>query len=608
MTSSRLIRILRRLSRLLLLSRSFRRRHKCGHTSQQPAQQPTTTPQVQVQPANLKSRNIPHDLDGSRERLQQRQQRLEDDVSRLRVCNDQQPVAQLPCELLHQIFLKGSLPPDASKYPALVKKYCTTKRSIAQVCYRWRTIALEYPDMWCSAVDLTDGDRWIGEVLWRSRDRPINVFILPGAKEESITLVFRTNRIRGLYANVQEPKLARKVLHHIRELGGLEELHACGTSHSRSTGLYESLPEGGSPTAFPSKLRRLYLNGSSIALPTYTVASLTCLYVTRSWGSKSAFEWLTVIRRFPHLQELSLANCIKAEIIAGGSSGEEFISFPFPCRPSPLPHLRELELRGQHYACGAVFRGLVVPSSCVLRLETYDASEGPTLNAVIKFLKSDQSCITSSRSSANRSLYFKASSSQVYLQISQEGAVGLDIHLKYIGRQADISKSTAEKLLVATDLKFQTRGGFSNFTMSISRQFSTTPQFDTWFRIIMNPLLASMGIKSLRLQETTAAYELLRLLEKEGADVRWGGNNGTTPTNNNDCSSIPFPGLQQITLAHVDFGNAEGIFIPDRLVSFISRHSLMGAVSLVKCKGGRSLVERLNRLGAEVVVVEFETI
>lgn len=503
--------------------------------------------------------------------------------------------------------MKGTLPPHASKYPVLIKKYCTTKRYLAQVCHRWREIALECPDMWCNAVDLTAGSYWIGEVLRRSRDRPINIFIPPGAKEEHVALVLCGHRIRGLYANVQDSYLARKLLRQLRELNDLEDLDlvTCNISHSRFGDINEGWSRDSLPAALPSKLRRLYLNGPSVPLPSHSMTTLTCLYATHGWGSKPVSYWLTAIRKFPNLQELSLASCIRAEGVPDDFSGGEPSSISLLPNAFPLPHLRELELRGAHFACGSIFRGLIIPPSCVLRFETHDVGVGPTLDAVIGFLRSDQPHTTSSKSATNRSIYLKLSPSQLYLQVFEEEVVKLDIHLKYMDcyqRQIDVVGSIMERLLVATNIRFQAKGGFAAFTMSLSRHLSMNPQFDAWFRVFMGPLLVRKEIRNLRLQETTAAYELLRLLEAGNIGVHKEENDAVESTPDGGCRSMSFHGLQQVTLTHVDFRGAEGIHIPDRLVSFISKRSPMKVVRLLKCKHPESLVERLSALGVEVTV------
>lgn len=523
----------------------------------------------------------------------------ESDARKLRARNEEQPISQLPYELLLQIFTNGVLPPHASRYPALLKKHCSTKRYLAQVCHRWRNVALESPDVWCNAVDLASGSYWIGEVLRRSRGRPINVFIPSGTKEEHIALVLYTHRIRGLYANIQDPRLARKVLDLLQGLKELEELDlvTCKLPRSCLRGRDDGWRDPTPPNDFPWGLRRLYLNGPSIQLPSRQMVTLTCLYVTHPWGSKTPFQWLTAIRKFPQLQELSLISCIQADGIVDPSSENEPIPVLSPPLLIPLPHLRELELRGDHSACGAVFRGLKIPSSCVFRLGTQDAAAGPTLNAVVDFLRSDKSCPSPHRSGLTRSLYLKICFSQVYLQVFEEEVVKLSIHLKYIEwhlRQAHASLSIVAELLLAAHARFcGTGGGFGTLMVSLPGQPSRKNCPNAWLVALQHPLSEMKEVQNLWLQGTITAWEFLKYLEGRGAIPPAATCGVSDPT--------LFPNLRQITLANVDAEETEGIFVPSHLNSLMLRHPKLKVVHLYKCKHLQSLVE-LKVLYPEIIM------
>ncbi|KAF5351653.1 hypothetical protein D9756_007731 [Leucocoprinus leucothites] len=533
--------------------------------------------------------------------------RLSPNISALRAHNEEQLVSRLPNELLCQIFVKGVVPRHAATYPALLGKYCDTKRRLGQVCHRWRTVALDCPDIWCNAVDLSTNILWIGEVLRRSRGWPLTVFMPQGTKEENIALVLRKHRIRGLFANIQQPYLVKKLVVHVRDLCGLEELDLVTHSHVRSR-LRESLnglSRGRSIPGLLSTLRSLYLTGPSIPLPTYLMPTLTCLYVAHSWGSKTSAEWLLSLRNFPNLQELSLVNCISQDHFTFPSSDVEEIPSHSPSNLTQLPRLRELELNGDHLACGAAFRGLAIPSTCVLRMATYDATAGLSLDALVEFLKagSSRSCRAVSPSSPyNRSLSFKATSTQLYLQVTEEEVVKLSIHLKFddgFYKEIDTAAFTVQELLSATLLRFKHDGGFSSLTVSL---LASTPRLARWLRGVHGALLLPKEVQTLRLQETMTVNELLKLVE--GKLVPCSTEKDVISSNGTDNTSIlPYPQLRDITLIRIDFNNKEGgPFISQHIVSFISRHADIRHVRLVQCKHADVVVERLKLLGLEVLL------
>jgi len=263
------------------------------------------------------------------------------DVGYLRAQNGEQQISQLPNELLCQIFMMGVLPPHAATYPALLRKFCDTKRYLGQVCYHWRAVALNSPDMWCNAVDLSTGIWWIEEVLKRSQGRSLTVCMPEGTKEENFALVVQTNRIQRFFGNVQQPYLASQVLGHLRDLRGLEELQLATCSCSRSR-LKVSLRDWSKDTSMPgclSSLRSLYLTGPSIPLPAHLMFTLTSLYVGHSWGSRTSSEWLFSLCNFPNLEELSLINCIKRDNPLFPSSDVKNYDTYLSSHPTHLPRL-----------------------------------------------------------------------------------------------------------------------------------------------------------------------------------------------------------------------------------------------------------------------------
>lgn len=533
------------------------------------------------------------------------------DVRSLRAQNAEQQISQLPNELLRQIFMVGILPRHAATYPALLKKFCDTRRHLGQVCYRWREVVLDCPDMWCNAVDLSAGIWWIEEVLKRSRGRWLTVFMPHGTKEEKFALVAQTNRIQCFFANVQQPHLARQVLDRVRDFRGLEELQlvTCSYSHYLLRENPESWSRDSSIPGFLSSLRSLYLPGPSIPLPAHLMLTLTSLYVAHSWGSKTASEWLSSLCNFPNLEELSLINCIKRDSPIFPSSDVKNNPLYLPSNLTHLPRLRELELNGSHFPCGDVFQGLIIPPTCVLRMATYDTTIGPSLDAVIEFLKADLSRCEKlfpsfyNPSFHNRSLYFKATSTQLYLQVSEEGVIRLDVHLKFDDiyyKELDTAALTVQALLSATVLRFQSQGGFSSLTISLSKLLAASPRFHHWFDLIKIPLLLPQEIYALRLQEATTIYVFLKL----GTDsyCMRGGMMVLDNEDRDTALSSYYPRLQQITFTHINFDEEGDPVILQHVVSFIYKHPKIKLVRLVQCKHVDAVQEKVSNLGVRVTV------
>lgn len=437
----------------------------------------------------------------------------------LKVHNDKQSISRLPNELLYRIFAEGYLSPGAAGFAQIIWTCCDSKRYIAQVCSRWRAVALGCPHMWCE-VDLSTGIRWISEVLKRSQDLPIEVYIPRSTKQERITLAFRTQRIRGVYGHVKDGDLAVKVLDAIRELGALEEINFI-LPH---TGQFR-----GSKQLLTSSLRRLWLTGPSIPLSsTLNFPTLTCLHVNHPWHTKTASQWLTIIRRLPLLHELCLRHCIKTD-----DSRSDFVGFepeillPLP-PPIKLLNLEKLELRGHHCACGFIFRALLVPASCTLTFMTHDANIGPTIDALITFLKSShfysQSYVSPLREHpfTTRSLLLRIGATSLRLRVFDKEVTKLNIKLLYedcYEYRMGIAASVMERLLSATFDKFRNHGGFDTFTLSLVDLGKSSQKIEAWSYWFIKSAGLLRGIPNVRLEGTSKSHRVLDFLKREAVPL-----------------------------------------------------------------------------------------
>jgi len=242
-------------------------------------------------------------------------------------------------------------------------------------------------------------------------------------------------------------------------------------------------------------------------------------------------------------------------------------------------------------------------------MATYDTTIGPSLDAVIEFLKADLSRCEKlfpsfyNPSFHNRSLSFKATSTQLYLQVSEEGVIRLDVHLKFDDiyyKELDTAALTVQALLSASVLRFQSQGGFSSLTISLAKLLAASPRFHHWFDLIKIPLLLPQEIYALRLQEATTIYEFLKL----GTDS-YCMRGGTMVLDNEDrdtALSSYYPRLQQITFTHINFDEEGDPVILQHVVSFIYKHPKIKLVRLVQCKHVDAVQEKVSNLGVRVTV------
>ncbi|KAF9448207.1 hypothetical protein P691DRAFT_59652 [Macrolepiota fuliginosa MF-IS2] len=519
-------------------------------------------------------------------------------VNKSVIQHDDLPAFRLPNELLCQIFSMGTLPPDAATYPALVKKFCNTKRYLAQVCHHWRWVALECPDMWCNVVDLTTGRFWLKRVLKRSRDRSIIVYVLPGTKMEHIALIqpLHALRVRGLYADLRDPDLARHVLGNVHKFEGLKELNLVTKSLPQSFDTAEAPWSRSRPSKrFPLTLRRLYLDGPSIPLPPYRMESLSCLYIGGGyWGIRNtANQWLEKIRYLPGLQDLSLIDCIKKDDAICSSGADYFTSIHNQSSVISLPRLRELQLRGDHTSCGTFFRRLIIPQSCTLRVYTRDADHGPALDALISFLYSGDKSTSPTYPLGKLSLYIEVFARYTHLQIRRNGVVKQDIQIVCLEPKIDDMVSIVQRVFDATYNKFQAYGHFVAATVYISDYLPTCPERCARFVPFLRTLLIPGRIQDLRLSGTVTAYQFFNsVLKFEKNTSRGASITGLT-------EKATFPSHISLLQVHLD------AWIQGCLIALIKQYPRMKMVQLIRCTSPFSELMTCqlgSGVGAQVIV------
>ncbi|KZT23903.1 hypothetical protein NEOLEDRAFT_505849 [Neolentinus lepideus HHB14362 ss-1] len=84
------------------------------------------------------------------------------------------PTARLPPELLAEIFLAYMKTHENSTFYSFQRYEYHRRFYIAQVCHRWRQVALEDPRLWAD-IDLSTGPRCVTEMLLRSKKAPLTI-------------------------------------------------------------------------------------------------------------------------------------------------------------------------------------------------------------------------------------------------------------------------------------------------------------------------------------------------------------------------------------------------------------------------------------------------
>jgi len=234
-------------------------------------------------------------------------------------------------------------------------------------------------------------------------------------------------------------------------------------------------------------------------------------------------------------------------------------------------------------------------------MATYDTRVGPCLDAVVGFLKAGSSQYRKQSPFYNRLLSFKATSTQLYLQVSEEGVIRLDIHLKFDDsyyKELDTAVLTVKELLSATVLRFQSQGGFSSLIFSLAKLLTSSPRFNHWLHLVKIPLSLPQEIYALRLQEATTIHEFLKLT----TDSYCVGKGMVLDKEAMDPTLLSYPRLQQVAFTHIDFDEQAGPAILQQIVSFILRHPKINLVRLIQCKHVGALQEKVSNLGVEVTV------
>lgn len=273
------------------------------------------------------------------------------------------PIAILPDEILTAIFSIRMLDDKFELSPTSRRDGSRAMRIVSQVCHRWREVALATPTLWTNIdFDHTFGE-WKKELLRRTKNTPLDVFILfdddEGCDDHASTLE-HIGRFASLQAYVSPDKNGR--------IKGYSLWAALKNPTPLLKSLRISVEPVTPPIALPKQLfkepmlnfRELSLNNCYVNLFKPSLTGLTKLHAKcpmRLQDGKELYPtvpaWLKIINTMASLQHLNIDGA--------------FSSIPSNSRGLPvihLPELTHLRIVGEVAQSTSFIRHLDIATSC----------------------------------------------------------------------------------------------------------------------------------------------------------------------------------------------------------------------------------------------------
>ena len=271
---------------------------------------------------------------------------------------DQAPIHSLPDEILEVIFLI-----HASE---LVKdgRYDRTLAT-AQVCQRWRAVALDYPIIWSRIIDYENhSPLWIETLLARSGSTLIDV-----GRDSTVKLQYP--RATPVLKSIFKRNTNLKTVNLWLQRGSLEPICRSFLRHPAPNLEFLFLMTSrtypdclNSNPLFANEapcLRRLHLQRCLIDLTSSVLSNLTELSVLNvSKAGLSIAEWLRVLKNIPALRSLALRKAIS-----------HLTEHEQPLPVVDLPHLALLTISTEFYLGISLIDHLNIPALCGIELWLY---------------------------------------------------------------------------------------------------------------------------------------------------------------------------------------------------------------------------------------------
>lgn len=290
-------------------------------------------------------------------------------------------------------------------------------RLIAQVCHRWRTVAIGTPSLWNKIELLAHGGklRWIEEMWRRSSNSLVELWYFSDEKYplrseyvphlRALHMSITPSTLENWNVLTDKPKIISTQLEvlEISVFGNRRDrAHECvSTTHTLSLPAMES-------DLYQPRLKHLTLRGCLMDFNSPVLSNLSVLAVRGLGDSGSALtirEWLFALRNLFWLTELTFCDAI-APGLDGASLNVD------------LPHLRYLSLDDDVSVASALLGHLNVPLSCILHLSFQCCRTVLDLDAISTIFASHLEYNQTVRNI--RSLKILASASQLFIVHGEE--------------------------------------------------------------------------------------------------------------------------------------------------------------------------------------------
>lgn len=271
-------------------------------------------------------------------------------MSRTTINYQQLPISQIPNEILSQIFFilrdyyyVRMFGPHWLGDGATLDWICIT-----HVCHHWREVALDTPLLWSYIVP--QPVRWVPELLQRSKQSPLTIFIHYALNEE---LKVHLGRARKLVLYIPSQMHTIQQVFSQPTLPGPETLVILTSTSFTLTDSH--LHRDG------EALRRLSLHGCSVNWNSKLLLSLTLLRLTYCLCRISCLDFVVVLSKIPTLESLHLC-------------GIRFQQEIVPTHQQPakvnahLQRLQNLSLNGPLLDIALLLSCLIIPRSSQLTI------------------------------------------------------------------------------------------------------------------------------------------------------------------------------------------------------------------------------------------------
>ncbi|KAJ8074331.1 hypothetical protein PM082_012644 [Marasmius tenuissimus] len=286
------------------------------------------------------------------------------------------PIRQLPSEILMKIFRFASTISMGGNKLGTNSQWKSQAFQISSVCYRWRIIALDTPELWAHfAVDLQLGAQEpLDLLLSRSRERKLSITITHINRHEApnpsllCSLIEHSFRWASLDYHYLEDEETLDLMDEIQELPSLEYI-VCP-----ARGI-------GTPVTFSEQLRQCaslktlvvrYESHARVDISSLPLDSIKCIIF--QYRPKKAFRSsLEVLKSCAHVIKRIVYQSVPKEKDREFIRQADYVSLDHVQEPIECKHVWKLTINlyhknGIYHHLADVFQSLTLPSLVDLRL------------------------------------------------------------------------------------------------------------------------------------------------------------------------------------------------------------------------------------------------